>query len=376
MTNDALMTRARRVNPVPPDTFGDLAGSADANETLEMILEAAPRARAVSGQPAKGAPRTSRRRTPVRVRRLAITVTVAALELTFVNLQSGDRPVPAEGRAWAPRLVALAERSPRLLLDQSEWRVTRADEFDGDSGEMTFENGRDCNVAPAKPGCYWVSLDWRPADTHEKYLEDRRRGADASSTLTIAGHEATVFELHDTALGTTYQAMWLDDEHSLELRSDLVPSLEEFAAIAGTLHDVDTDTWLTAMPANVVTPDDRAAAVDEILDRLPVPKSLDAETLKQKQATRDGYALEYEVKTAVVCGWVQQWVDGTRSGDEAAKRRATEVMARAGDWLGRYGGKSYVDDVAEAMATGSPVNGDTSLPTGTGYQRHLGCPET
>ena len=37
--------------------------------------------------------------------------------------------------------------------------------------------------------------------------------------------------------------------------------------------------------------------------------------------------------------------------------------------------KEFVWDVADAMAAGVPLEQFPSLPQGTGYQRHLGCPE-
>lgn len=373
---EELVDRARRVNPVPRDAFARLAESAEATDILERIVGTNP---AVTGRSRADEQKAgTRSRLRVRVLGVAALAAAVAVALTVVDpgIDEPGRRGPRAGSRWSPALVALAERSPRMLLDEKEWRVTRVYEYDSQTGEMEFQNGHDCDVAPVKEGCYWISLNWRPAETHQHYFADRKRGADESSKVTIDGHEADVFAVHDTALGTTYYAVWLDGRHSLELRSDVVPRLAQFNAFAATLHEVDTDAWLSAMPASVVKPDERAAAVDAILEDLPVPSNLDVEALRASQAVKEGYALEDEVHNAVICGWVQQWVDGNRSGDEAAMKEAADTLARADQWIpGRFGAGSFVRDVADGMATNTPVNGDYSRPIGVGFQRHLGCPE-
>lgn len=374
--HDALMTRARRIDPAAGDAFEGLAVSADGQAMLAAILESPPQRRdQVAG------PTAIRRRKlrlgPIARRTIAIGV-AAAVVLGIATIGSPDRETRAPRSVWSAELVGIAKQAPRLLLSGAEWRVTRADEFSADSGEMIFENGRGCTLAPAKEGCYWMSLDWRPADTHADYLADRKRGSDSSSKATIDGHQAIVFEYDHTALGTTYQAMWLDGAHSLELRSDVIRSLHEFEAIAATLRQVDVDTWLSAMPESVVTPADRDDAIDRIVADIPIPSNVDLDDLRDNQEVREGEALEYQVVQTVICGWIGQWIDARKAGDEAGVRRAVEAMTGSRDWaaMKAYGGRSYVFDVADAMANGTEVNGNTSLPTGVAYQRHVGCPES
>jgi hypothetical protein len=91
-------------------------------------------------------------------------------------------------------------------------------------------------------------------------------------------------------------------------------------------------------------------------------------------------SMELEVTNAVICGWVQQWVDATASGDTAAVHEATSAMTSSRQWpplVETASGtmQEFVWDVADAMAGGVPLDQFPSLPQGTGYQRHLGCPE-
>ena len=155
---------------------------------------------------------------------------------------------------------------------------------------------------------------------------------------------------------------------------------EDYRAVAATVREVDQGTWLAALPAGTVAPDDRATAVEATLAELPVPDGLDVEALMATGTANDSHSMELEVTNAVICGWVQQWVDGTASGDTAAVDEATSAMTSSRQWpplVETASGtmKEFVWDVADAMAAGVPLEQFPSLPQGTGYQRHLGCPE-
>jgi hypothetical protein len=361
---EALMVRARRANPVPPDAYEDLSRSVEAQELLDAIV----RRERAAGPPARA---RSRGRGP-RVRSAVLAAMVLLAGLGY--LAAADRPQTRLDPAWSAGLVAFAQGSPRLLIAQEGWMVTSAEEAGSGTGEMLFANHPRAPVA-AGSGRYWMSLSWYPAEMHESYVGDRRTGADGSSRTTIAGHEAIVFEHRGTApIGRTFYALWTDGDHSLELRSDVIPELEQFVEVAATLHAVDTDTWLSAMPSGVVTPAERAAAVDTILQDIPVPAGVDVGEIKDRKTVTN--SLDYEVTTAVVCGWLRQWIEG----DEAARREAVAAMTGAREWdafrnPGPYGFETYVFEVADAMAAGRPVNDDRSLPIGVGYQRHVGCAE-
>lgn len=385
--NEALMTRARRINPVPADAFKNLALSSEAQETLDTILQTAlstdrkeaaltPRAmrRPLS---ATSSPRPTNSLRTMAIKTVAITA-AAAVVFGITTLGTSDRPGRGADRVWAAELVSIAEASPRFLIQQEGWAVASVDEFRADYGEMTFQNGPNAMDAGGPPGLYWMDLHWVPAAEHESLVKDRSRGASASWQIEIAGHEAVLFQHQPTApIGTTFYAMWLQGGHSMELRTDVIPTVDEFKAVAATLQTVDVDTWLSAMPASVVKPDEREDAVDKILARLPVPASLDVEALKQSEMVRSDSSLDYDVMNAVVCGWIQQWVDGTKAGDERAVREAVASIGWPGwaerDNHGQW--SSFLSDIAEGMKTNTPVNGDRSLPIGVTYQRHIGCPE-
>lgn len=373
--NDALMTRARRIDPVPAKAFKGLASSIEGQEALNAILESETMHPRKSDNVVVGSSRRHHLRLGAIARRtVAIGLAVVVLA-GIATIAAPDRPTPRGKTVWDAELVSIAQQSPRLLLSGDEWRVTRADEFSVEIGEMTFENGKDCTLAPVKKGCYWMSLFWRPAETHDDYFADRKRGSDSSSTTTIDGHEAVVFEYDNTALGTTFQAMWLDGDHSLELRSDVIPNLAEFNAIAATLQQLDVDSWLSAMPASVVKPDVREDAIDRIVADIPIPSNVDLDEMGRSQLVREDYALEGQVVQTVVCGWIEQWIDATKANDKESRREAVAALTGSRDWeaMKNYGPRDEVLDVANAMTSGYPLY--TNIPRDVGYLRHIGCPE-
>lgn len=254
--SDAVIVMARRIDPAR-NAYEDLALSVEAQATLDAIVQAPVATRAPSARPLIRPDRARMRR------RVALQISaVAAVAIVVVTVTTMLAPSDPPGRGrdmrvWSAELLSVADGSPRLLLDPEEWKVTRADEVSGEMGEMIFQNGRDCDLLPLKEGCYAVTLHWRPANTHEQYFRDRKRGSDASSEVTIDGNKAAVFAHHGMAFGTTFYAMWLDGPHSLELRSDVIPTLDEFNAIAVGLHEVDAEAWLAVMPPGAVTPAER-----------------------------------------------------------------------------------------------------------------------
>lgn len=252
-----------------------------------------------------------RRRPKSGQRLIGAAAAAAALLVAIVVGVGGD-----SSSAYAAEIVAVAEASPRLLIDGGGWVVTRADEFDVEQGEMTFEQGTSS-----------VDLHWRSADAHSGFVEDRREGADLQEAIVIAGDSGELFRYAGT---DSFTALWMRGDHSLELRVDGT-SEAEFRRLAESVIAVDVDTWLDAMPESVVRPDDRSAAVTEMLAGLPIPGSFDRAALEGVEAS-DRYQLGAEVAGAVACGWLAQWDAADQAGDAARKTEAAEALATSATW--------------------------------------------
>ena len=272
-------------------------------------------------------------------------------------------PAPAGGEEPAEPQT---EGSPLLLIGQEGWRVSRADQQSATTGEMTFTNGE-----------RELELTWRPASDHDMFVVDRELDAAKTWDVEIAGRHGTLIRYEGT---TDYTALWLDGDLSLELRG-VFPDVDAYRTVAQTLGRVDEESWLAALPDDVVTPAERPATVDEMLRDVPVHRDVDVEDLKQVSLVSDRYQLGARVTGAVACAWIRQWVEARRAGDEPEARQAADAMAStAWDWavlreMDAQGGWSEVVwEYAEAMrGDGGVEGGPGEVPIEATYRSALGC---
>lgn len=271
------------------------------------------------------------------------------------------RPAPAGGEDAREPAV---EGSPLLLVGHEGWRVSRADQYDLTTGEMTFTNGE-----------RELELNWRPADTHADYLDDRASGAAETWDFEIAGRHGTLFRYEGT---TDFTAMWVDGDLSLELRGAF-PDVHVYRAVAQTLSRVDEEAWLAALPEDTVPPGERAEVVHLMLRDVPVHPDVRVDELKEGRIVSDRYQLGAEVSGAVACEWIEQWVDARAAGDESAEREAVDAMATARDWailreMESQGGWSQVVwEYADAMTGEGEVSAGRPMTLVEGYASGLGC---
>jgi hypothetical protein len=352
MKNHDLMTKVRSANPVTPTSFEDWTESSEGQALAERIL----------ATQAEASEKDHQRRRVITGTRLVAGAIAAVLLLGVVgvvSLQESDT-----GSAWAAPLVRIAEDSPRLLLAEAGWDVVRADEFSGELGEMTFSNGDS-----------EMDLSWIPAKDHDVRVDDRRRSAQKSWNMTIAGRDALLFRYEGT---TDFTALWRDGDHSLELRG-VFPTVGQYRAVAATLEAVDVNTWLSAMPESVVRPDIRAASVDEMLADIPVHKSVNVAKLKASERVTDRYQLGAKVAGAVACAWLDQWVDAMSNGNNGRAQEAVAAMTTSHNWAillemdeaGDY--PEVLWELADAMADNASVSGGRPMSIEESYESALGC---
>jgi hypothetical protein len=181
-----------------------------------------------------------------------------------------------------------------------------------------------------------AALHWRPGPI-EDWKPDRAAGARAHTTAPVLGTTADVYEYElggEFAKLPDYHditALWVDGDRVLEFRW-AAPSIAAFKDLLASLHRVDTDAWLTAMPASVIKTGDRDAAVTEMLRDVPLPPGFDASRIPGEKLSKDRYQLGATVAGSVACSWLQLWSQARRDGDTAAARRAIAAMATAKHW--------------------------------------------
>lgn len=255
------------------------------------------------------------RRNKTRLTRLvgaAAAATVVAVTATVLGVGVGGGTTGA----YAAEIVAVAEEAPRLLITKDGWSVTYTDAIFADRGELTFSDGDHTSV-----------LRWLPAVRYDEIFADRQERAAATTDLTIAGDDA---QLIADANGTR-TALWVRSDHLMELRIYEPTDEETFLAVAGSLTEVDVDTWLDALPESTVHAQDRRAVVSEMLTGVPVPDTFDAASLDSTQPS-DRYQLGATVVGAVTCQWLAQWVDADHAGNEGLRAEAAQALATSTEW--------------------------------------------
>jgi hypothetical protein len=374
-----LSRKRRKIDPLAAMAAANPAPTAELAARLgEVDLERAKtRAVALGRTPSQPVPVGDRvaleRGVPRKHRRaalgLAAVAVLAALLVAGGWLRGGGGGHPE----FAAGAVRVAEANPRLLVTEPGWKITRADEFELDSGELTFSDGS-----------HRFDVHWYPAKYYGQYLRDR-------ATVSTPEHGSL---LGQTATTVDYSrkeyATMLSPQGSvfIEVRGRL-GSKAAYDEILDSLRAVDVDTWLEAMPPSTVRPEARSEAVDQLLQGMPLPPGFDAAPLRSEGSIAAKSTLAVKVGNAIACGWVQSWITARAAGDEAAAQRAVEAMSNSANWpLVQKSSVPWFGNykiVAEALRAGKLDRSDLSYETrtdgstfgfGPAWKLTLGCEGT
>lgn len=369
-------------NPLGREQAADLPLAAAEDELLAEI---------VAGERPEPAP--PRRRQPVRRRgprrvRFALAVTAAASGLlAFLLLSSSDGGPPAvrPSSAYAAELIRRADSSPRLLLTAPGWRVAGLQAWDGE-GEMQFAGP---STGPAATGRAEAQLNWLPAALVplERRVHDRALSAELATTAPALDTTARVFQYIGSRPGRLdVTALWEEGGLVVEYRAP-VPSVAAFEAQLASLRKVDTESWLAAMPPDVVKPAEFEATVRQMLVGVAMPPGFVAADVVAESVPTDRYQLSASVVAAVGCSWFARWAEARRSGDEAAVKAAIAAMSGSQGWpvvrqMSDQGAFDQIlHDLALAMPRGSvyrdrPLENDVESALACGRMRGIPIPGT
>lgn len=299
-------------NPAPTASLAAELGEAD----LERALTRAVALGRTPSQPIPVGDRVALQTGTRRRRRAAIGLAVAAVLAALLVVSGALRGSGTGHPEFAVAAIRVAEANPRLLVTAAGWKIVRADEFETDSGELTFSDGS-----------RQFEVHWYPAREYESFLRDR---ADVSAPEhgTLLGQTATTVDY-----GREEYATMLSPQGSVfvEVRGRL-GSKPAYDEILDSLREVDVDAWLEAMPPSTVRPEARSGAVDRLLEGMPLPPGFDASALKAENSIADQDTLAVKVGNAIACGWVESWISAGATGDAAAADRAVEAMSNSDQW--------------------------------------------
>jgi hypothetical protein len=239
---------------------------------------------------------------------LAIAATIIAVTVPAKN----SKPT------YAANIVAVAEANDRLLVGQPGWHVTRADEFAVDQGEVAFSDGS-----------HELEVRWVPAADYQGYLDDRNAGDTNRGPIVVLGRRGTLFSFGETNFTTLIEPD--NSRHYVELVGN-TDNEDAYRQLLASLKSVDVNTWLSAMPANVVKPAERSAAIDEMLAGIPIPAGFDRSALDATGTVSDRYQLGAKVTSAVACVWFDQWFTATERGDTEMAKAASDALVSSHNW--------------------------------------------
>jgi hypothetical protein len=210
----------------------------------------------------------------------------------------------------------VAKSNPRLLIGEPGWKASRVDGFADDVGRIEFTKGKRS-----------IEMNWYSADDYQGYFDDRSEVSERSP-ITIDGTPGSRVSYSATDI-----AAMLEPEGSTfaEIRASGFAGTSEVLETFATIKHVDVETWLAALPPDVVVPAETAKVIDEILADVPVPPGFDHEAVADL-GVNSRYYVGAAVIDEVVCGWLDRWHAADDVGDVDDERTAVQALKSARKW--------------------------------------------
>jgi hypothetical protein len=158
--------------------------------------------------------------------------------------------------AYSQLVLQAAEQNPRLLIDEPGWTATTVYGFAEKEGTIAWSKGG-----------LELEMNWYPASAYNGYYEDRK-DVSAPEAVTVDGQAANRFTYteHDWAVMLTPKGGTF-----VELRTGGNWTRAEFDRVVSHVVHADVQTWLAALPPEIVTPDKVSSAADKVLADIPLP---------------------------------------------------------------------------------------------------------
>ena len=354
-SNDVLATM-RATNPSSAKELREAIGEAELSRAMQRAIAAGespsqpvPAGDRVAGEYAgrirsgRGGLFSRHRGASLGLGGIACVAAVAALVLLFGgsvdSVRNGAHPT------FAAAAVKVAEANPRLLVTAPGWSIAHARSFEVDRGELIYKDDEHPLYGPSGRQ---LNLTWYPARFYRDRVRENGYACCHVSTpaiSTLLGQRATTFAY--AGQHPNYATVLSPQGNVFIEVNGSLGSREEYEAVLHSLRPVGVDAWLGAMPAEVLRPAARSAAIAQMLRGVPVPPGFDASALhfrgtpssspdgsalQSESALTDRFMLGQSLTGAVACGWIQSWLSATRAGDSAAAQEAVDAMGTARNW--------------------------------------------
>jgi hypothetical protein len=267
----------------------------------------------------------------------AVAVAVAAVTLIGIGSRGGQES------AYAAEEIAVAKANPRLLVRAPGWRVKSADQFSTDFGQVDFTNGK-----------RELEMWWAPASEYEDFVSDRKHGGVPTFHIDVLGQRALTVHAGYGINSPDYETLIPPTGDVFVAVRGTMADREQYVSVVRSLEPTGVEGWLDAMPPSVVEPGERSAALDRLLEGLPLAPTFDRSVLESDMAVADPTNLAANVAYYVACGWLDAWVVATKSGDAAAAKEVKAALATTRDWpvFREARGVNIIHRFADAVARG------------------------
>ena len=263
---------------------------------------------------------------------------------------------------------------PRMLVDLPGWAVDRFDESSGDlDGGLGTYHRAETQYASAV-GSAELRIEVSPVTTLDGLVADRLASGTAKTSQSVLGVEAAVIRYDGEV--DDFAAVWAANGVAYEFRAALDETA--FRTVLGSLRIVDGGARAAAMPSTVVARSERVDVVPAMLADVPIPPGVDVAAFAIGPS-KDRCQLGVEVTGAVACGWIDEWISATATGDRSRIDVAAAAMQTSHEWAillemseqGRY--PQVVWEHADAIAGDGTIEAGGSMPVEASYRNALGC---
>lgn len=264
---------------------------------------------------------------------------------------------------YSAAAIKVAKENPRLLVDLPGWKATHAYGFARADGTIAYSDGN-----------RELEMNWYPAAQYQGYYDDRLNVSDPQH-VTVDGQSGALFTYSRDDFAVMLPP---DGKYFVEMRTGVRgwAGKADFLKIVASVRKVTVESWLAAMPADIVTPDRAAAVAEEVLSDMDLPPGFDKAALADL-GTNDRYQFGAKVAGRVACGWIAEWQRARTAGDTAAAQAAVAALQASHGWKILHEMKAGGDypevlwQYADEIATGTPPK--PGLAVAEGYQQALGC---
>ena len=280
----------------------------------------------------EAAPRRSRR-LRVGLPRLALAGIALGCALAVAIVLVGDEDGGGgPSTAFAQDAIRVAEANPRILVGEPGWRVESVGGFEREEGQIDFSRGGQR-----------IGLEWRPAAEYRPYtrqLPDR-----AVRETEVLGTPARTWTYGGEGRYRTVIPP-IDGVYVEIYPMTVLWSPERWQRLLDSLERVDVETWLSAMPPEVVLPSEADDNLEALLRGVPVPPGFSAEQIDRRAVSGGERHVAATVTYAVTCAWFDEWAAARQSADDDAAAAAVDALKGYSGWSTR---EHYTDSSVKAL---------------------------